>query len=368
VTAVRYRHRPRRNWGCRLHETTVQGIEAVVLENRSLRLTVLTGKGTDLVECLYKPLDLDFVWLTADGIRDPADVAGGAADDVAAFIDHYEGGWQEVFPNGGAPASLQGAALAQHGEVAGLPWDWEIVSDRAEAVALRCTVRARRLPFRLAKTIRLAGDGPVLEIESTSTNESGVTLPAMWGAHVALGRPFLRPGSRIRLPRGLTVLPHPVPIDPLGRRRFPGEPSAWRQPRPASTTGAGPDLAVLPEPGAPSEIVYLTGFAGEGWYEVHEPRAGAAFRLDWDAATWPYLWFWQEYGATTGYPWWGRHYNIGLEPFSSWPTNGLAEAEANGSALRFAPGEQRSTRLRASIVDLRGQGAGPAPSGEAGPR
>jgi hypothetical protein len=79
---------------------------------------------------------------------------------------------------------------------------------------------------------------------------------------------------------------------------------------------------------------------------------GVRFRVEWDAATMPYLWYWQEYGASEGYPWYGRHYNIGLEPFSSYPTNGLAEAVENGSALTFGPREKRHFWLRAGIVEV----------------
>jgi hypothetical protein len=64
----------------------------------------------------------------------------------------------------------------------------------------------------------------------------------------------------------------------------------------------------------------------------------------------PYLWFWQEFGGTVGYPWYGRHWNIGLEPFSSYPTNGLAEAVTNGTALELAPREQRTFSLSAHVV------------------
>jgi hypothetical protein len=38
-------------------------------------------------------------------------------------------------------------------------------------------------------------------------------------------------------------------------------------------------------------------------------------------------------------PWFGKHYNIGLEPFSSYPSSGIAEAVENGSALLFKGGD-----------------------------
>jgi hypothetical protein len=65
----------------------------------------------------------------------------------------------------------------------------------------------------------------------------------------------------------------------------------------------------------------------------------------------PYLWFWQEYGASGFYPWYGRQYNIGLEPFSSFPTNGLKEAVDNGTALTLGARERRRFSLWAEVIE-----------------
>jgi hypothetical protein len=73
--------------------------------------------------------------------------------------------------------------------------------------------------------------------------------------------------------------------------------------------------------------------------------------VEWDATVMPYLWFWQEFGGTIGYPWYGRHYNVGLEPFTSYPTNGLAEAVANGTALELPPRGRRDFWLTATVID-----------------
>src|SRR5690349_22127041 len=80
-------------------------------------------------------------------------------------------------------------------------------------------------------------------------------------------------------------------------------------------------------------------------------QLGRALRVEWDASVMPYVWFWQEFGRPTGYPWYGRHYNVGLEPFTSYPTNGLAEAVANGSALELPPRGQQDFWLTATVVD-----------------
>ncbi|MGW4469796.1 hypothetical protein ACWENQ_09005 [Nonomuraea sp. NPDC004354] len=124
----------------------------------------------------------------------------------------------------------------------------------------------------------------------------------------------------------MTVIPHPSSIDPLGRRAA--------------------ELFVAPPEGAPSEIVYLTGF-DTGWYEV---LAGVGLRVEWDAGAMPYLWLWQEAGATKDWPWWGRAYVVGLEPFSGMPTDGLATAVDNGTAMLLGPGESRTSWVRAEVM------------------
>lgn len=340
------RYRPQRNWGPRVHESSVQGMSSVVLENRFLRVTILVEKGTDVVEFLYKPLDVDLAWLTAGGVRDPRSYLSTSPDPLATFTDYYPGGWQEVFPSGGAPSEQAGATFGQHGEVANLPWDHLITEDSESAVAVTFRVRTQKTPFLIEKTLRLTAGDPVLEIEQQITNESDVTLRAMWGHHLAFGRPFLAPGDRIDLPNGLKVIPHGEPIGPSGRRIRPKE-DRW--PLVTAADGADLDLRLLPAPGSPSELVYLTGFGNEGSYRLRSAQHRLAFGLRWDATVLPYCWFWQEFGAITGYPWYGRHYNVGLEPFSSYPTNGLADAVANDTAMSLAPRERRALWLRAEV-------------------
>lgn len=328
-----------------VYETALAGLPAVTLEDERLRVTVLAGKGTDVVELTDKRRELDLTWRSPTGIRNPAAISAGAgADDVAAFLDTYPGGWQEVLPNGGAPSVYRGATLPQHGEVATVPWTYEVIDEHA----VRFTVTTRRLPLRLLKVLRLRDGG--LEIDEEVANEALVPLEVMWGHHITFGEPFLRPGATIRLPERVMVIPHPAAIHPSGQRRVaPGGPYRW--PVVPGTDLDTVDLSVVPEPGTPSDIVYLTGFEDIGWYEVADPRSGAGLRVEWDATVLPYLWLWQEFGATTDYPWWGRAYVIGLEPFSSYPTDGLAAAVANGTALRLPAGGRRRLRLWARLLE-----------------
>ncbi|MFI6908442.1 DUF4432 family protein [Nonomuraea sp. NPDC050394] len=319
-------------------------MDAVTLENELLRVTVLPGKGGDVVEFLHKPTDTDFVWLSPQGLRPPAAHLQGAADDVAQFIDHYEGGWQEIFPSGGAPSLYRGARLAQHGEVSGLPWECAVVADTPERVSVRLGVRTRRLPYRLERTLTLAAGSAALEVEGRASNDSGLPLHAMWGQHIVYGAPFLKPGHRITLPGGVKVVPHDTAINPAGRRVAPGGP--WDWPLVPGEGGGATDLAVVQAPGSPSDVLYLTGFT-EGWYEI---SGEIGMRVEWDAEVLPYLWMWQELGASVDYPWWGRAYVLGLEPFAGMPTDGLAAAVGNGTAMALGPYESKVLRWRAEVL------------------
>lgn len=339
-------YRPQRNWGARIREMTYLGIRTVILENQHLRIGILAGKGTDIVELNYKPLDLDFVWLTPGGVRNPVTFASTAPDARAIFRDNYPGAWQEIFPSGGNPSSFEGANYNQHGELFNVPWDVAIVEDTEDLVAARFTVRTRKSPFLLEKTIRLPAGEAGFQIQERIVNESPATTNAMWGHHITFGQPFLKPGSRIRLPDGITVVPPTEDVSSGSCGASGAGTFTWPiDPR------SGVDLSVIPDRGTPSGVHYLAGFRNsEAWYELVDPETGIGARIEWDADVMPYLWYWREFGASTGYPWYGRNFNIGLEPFSSMPGSGLAEAVANETALRMQPFQERAFWLTLSIL------------------
>jgi len=88
-----------RNYGCRVSdEYTFRGLRLVVLENEKLRVTVLVDKGTDIYEFL-KPLDVDFLWHSPTVLHQPGLFVPSSPPGKGAFLDYYEGGWQEMLPN-----------------------------------------------------------------------------------------------------------------------------------------------------------------------------------------------------------------------------------------------------------------------------
>lgn len=344
-------YRPQRNYGCRIHDQyTYFGMKTVVLENELVRISILLDKGGDIYEYLYKPLDLDYMWLTERGVQNPSAYKSTSDDPIANFIDYYEGGWQVAFPNGGPTSTYRGAQYGQHGEVAQMPWHMDIAEDTPERIAVRLSVATKKSPYRVVKTLSLEAGSTQLIIEETIHNEGRTGLHYMWGQHIALGKPFLEPGCRIRLPEGVRMVAEEVREKAAPGRVIRGRTYEW--PLAAAPDGTEEDMSILPPPGTPSGIVYLTDFGETGWYEVGNERLGAGLRVEWDATEMPWLWFWQEFGATEGYPWYGRHYNIGLEPFCGMPTFGLAESVRNGTAGFIEADETRHLRISAQPFRL----------------
>lgn len=335
--------------GCRISENIFFGeIPALVIENDLLRLTILEGRGADVVQCLYKPTALDLVWLTQWGIPTTL-VPDDYPANVDSFLNGYPGGWQSIFPNGGAPSSVNGIDFAQHDEVALLSWRHEILHDSEEMCEVRFSVETRKTQFRVSKTFRLRKGETKCVVTEEIENLSDDNQRAMWGFHISFGAPFVDQNTTIRLPNNVTVIPHDAAIASTGRRLDRVENFTW--PIFTKQNGENIDFSALPAQGTESEMLYLHGF-DDGWYQIENWTNNLAMKVSWDLELMPYLWYWQEYGSSQDYPWFGKHYNIGLEPFSSFPTNGLAQAIENGTALTFHPREKKASVIEIEVMKI----------------
>ena len=333
----------RHHYGARVHDYTAQGYRTLALENASVRVEVLADKGSDIVSFLHKPSDTDFMWHRAGGLRAAPLESVPRGTDEFVFVDLYEGGWQECFPNGGQSVVYKGAVLPFHGELLAAPFAVEVLEDTPEVVSVRLSAETMRTPFRLEKTLTLRADRPVLEIDERLSNLADEAMDVMWGHHPAVGPPFLDDSCRIDLPpcRGTTDRSAPWPSSELAFQVPFDWPLAPRQ------DGGRRDLSlVLGMDSRTADWVRFSGFA-EGWYGITSGRRRVGFGLRWDASLFPHLWFWHVFGGMPGYPWYGRNYNFALEPWTSYPDGGLTRAIENGSALRIGPLETIETRILA---------------------
>lgn len=329
-----------RKSGCRVTlDYTYRGMRVAYLENDLVRVGVLVDKGADVFELAYKPRDIDVLWHSPIPLRRP--FAATCASPEGAFHDYFYGGWQEVLPAAGwAEGPYLGAYQGLHGEVSLLPFEARILEDSPDRVTLELEVRLYRSPLHLLRRMSLRDDLAALFIEERLANEAPVEFAIMWGHHPSFGPPFLDETCLVRTKaRGIEVNAfHPSGLwEPGESYEFP---LALNR-----RNGQLEDVTqVLPQSTGSADGICFTGL-DEGWFGVTNERLGLGVGMAWDAGLFRYLWMWQEYGGHDDFPWYGRTYNIALEPFTSWPPAGINTAISNGSARILAPNEVIETDL-----------------------
>lgn len=329
----------RHHFGARLSQSTDDlGYRRLALENEQLRVEILLDKGASIRSFLHKPTDTEFMWHSPLGLRPASETIGGE------FLDGYEGGWQELFPSGGPPSRHpSGGMIPFHGEVATIPWALEIEADGPDEVRVRLTVDTARTSLRLSKALTLRRGSAVLEIDERMTNLSPHAVELMWGHHPAFGAPFLDASCRVDVParRASTRRSDPMPDSRLAA----GSDFDW--PEAPLAAGGTVDLRRIPGSDlAATEWVCLSELEA-GWYALTNTDRRVGFALTFDTAVFPYLWFWQLWGGSPGYPFFGRGYCCALEPWTSWPDAGIEEAIRNGTAITLAGSASIETSLRA---------------------
>ena len=145
-------------------------------ENSEIRVEVLADKGTDIVSFLHKPSDTDFMWHRPGGLRSAPLESTPRGVDEFVFVDAYEGGWQECFPNGGQSVAYKGTQLPFHGELLAAPFGVEVLEDTPEVVSVRLSAETMRTPFRLVFDVFRETRAAVVAIWEETMKGAGVTV------------------------------------------------------------------------------------------------------------------------------------------------------------------------------------------------
>ena len=335
-----------RHWGCRVNDQiTWKGMRALLLQNELIQLVILLDKGSEIIQFLYKPLDVDFIWRAPNTLQDPAHFVPSGGSQATDFFDHWSGGWFEIVPNGGPACEYKGAPLGNFAETINVPWSCRILENTPEQIRVGLSVKTYRTPFLLQKTLTLKSGVPALFIEERLTNQGAEPMDFMWGHHPVIGTPFLDETCRIFAPECNVEVLHAEdgPDHRMGLHQV------GRWPTLMDRDGEPMDLSRVPAPqGRTMDNCYLRDFK-EGWIAVNNPTRKVGFGLAWDPQVFRYAWIWEALGGGQGYPWYGRTYNIGIEPWSSYPCAGLVEAVNRKTALCLNPGESLDVWLTAAV-------------------
>jgi hypothetical protein len=315
---------------------TIRGHRALYLDNGLLRVSVLPGKGADIYEVIHLATGIDCLMKAPRGLQPPGEAP------QAAFLDNYEGGWQELFPSGNAACEINGVQVPFHGEAALTSWHAEVPDE--DAAAVRLTAETRIFPFRLSKTLALMPGAAVLRVTWSVENRGSEALPYSWGQHLVLGAPFLEAGCTLDVP-ATTISTDPEILEPATAVLAAGQLEAW--PYAAGRGGERIDLRSIPGPEVHTHDDAFLGGLSEGRCTVTNPRLDLALSLRWDAAFYRYLALWMPYGGSDAPPLTGI-YGLGVEVFTS--RDNLAGALAAGEARYLRPGEMHETTLELSYA------------------
>jgi len=324
-----------------------EGIEAALMENEHLRVVVLTGKGGDILEFRDKRTDVDVLWHARHNWQSPSSnyVASGPVDE---WMSHYPGGWQINLPLAGWGGEVSDTAYGLHGESALLPWDATVVRNTDEEVVLGLQTELTSYPFYVERELALPADRPMLEIAESITNRGEVELEYIWQQHVALGRPLIGPNARLDVPAETgQVEPSYGTNDAFENARLRGgEQFGW--PHAPARDGGTVDLREFPPYDATlHDQAYATDLS-EGWYAVTNPELDLGFGLQFPVDPFECLWYWQAFGGFEDAPFFGRTYNVGLEPTTAYPAGSIPDAQReNGTMKTLSPGETVSADLSA---------------------
>ena len=338
-----------RTHGCRISDAwTYRGLKTVVLENELLRVSVLADKGADIFELIHKPSDTDFMWRTPWSVRDSSKWVPSTGWGEGVWHDTYIGGWQTIAPTGGPPQQYAGADIGQHTEATLMPWDVQIIEDTPERVSVKFWVRTVRTPFWIEKTITLESGSATLTVEDSVTNQAEEPAEAEWGQHIALGEPFLTANCILDLPAADHFSP-PEAEESGSQRIKPGTTGKW--PNAVGVDGSAVDLRRFPAKSERLADYMVFKNMADGWYAVTNPDRGVGIGVVWPKETFKYLWYWQVFGGGAGYPWYGRNYNIGLEPFTSLSAGVPEPGSSQRTAEIFQPGETRKATVKAVVFE-----------------
>jgi hypothetical protein len=322
----------------------VNGHASCWLEDEHVRIGILPGKGADIFDLAYRssahPEPIQLLMQTPWGLKPPGQ------HPQADFLENYEGGWQELFPNANDGCQYRGQAIPFHGEVALESWKLEVPPPETAESTLRLSVNCPKTPFHLERTMFLPTGESRLVIQEKVTNVGTEPCDFVWGHHLTLGGDFIESGCDLEVPARKFFTPD-VLAEPLTARLEPGQAGDWPY---ARTRKQGTfDLRKIPGPEAHSHDDVILGALERGFYRVINSRLKLAFSLEWDATMFPWLMFWQPYGGADLPPLTGI-YGVGLEPWMSrYP---LAKAVETGQARCLRGGESLQTELIATVQEL----------------
>lgn len=172
----------------KIYQSNYKNIHAVALESSELVTRFLPQYGGKMASLVCKRTGREFFAQDESTQYRVLKYAGN-------YVESECSGFDDMFPTIDSMYFTQfpwkGVEAPDHGEVCGLPWDWEVQQD-----CLYMSVHGVRFPYKLEKWVRFK-DNTMLSIQYKVTNLSSFDMDFIWAAHTMIN---VEEGGEIILP------------------------------------------------------------------------------------------------------------------------------------------------------------------------
>jgi galactose mutarotase-like enzyme len=306
----------------RFRQTRLGSLDAFVLDNSSLRLTVVPELGGKLASLIRNESGREYLLQPADPEHAYRPRTFGDK-----FEDYGPCGFDECLPTVAAclypDEPFAASKLPDHGDVWCLPSSIETFAEK-----IRLTTALRSLPLRFTKEVQLRESTVRLDYEAINLSQS--TVRFLWSAHPLL---TVGPGAEIILPDEVKE----VEVEWSKDERLGKAADRCRWPKATERSGRTFELNRAAPPSAGTADKLFTGRLSEGFCGMFLPSKNESIVLRFDPRAVPYLGLWICQG---GWPE-GRddkQFTVALEPCNGRPDS-LSESIRRNECVMLAANE-----------------------------
>jgi len=288
----------------------MNGIELLTGENDHIKFEIVPASGGKFLSIYNKQLHKEFLWRNKNLVPK---IHQPGADYDANFL----GGIDELLPND-IPETIDNIEYPDHGELWTTSLDYELFEDK---ISVFGKLNLSGLYYK--KTISLAHNAPLINLEYTIRNESNSDRNFLWKLHAALA---IEEGDKL-----ITSASKAKVVDPDYSRFKNMNEFKW-------PIIENEDASIIPPKNSSIDFFYLYDIE-KADMDLLSKRETHLFRYSYDKNVFPYQWYFASYGGFL------NHYTAILEPATAMPMS-VNEAKQLQQCTVLKPGEEINTSVR----------------------
>lgn len=293
-----------------ISKTELNGIDILMIESKSLAVSIVPSLGGKILRLYNKKLSKDFLWTNQNL---PLQKQETGADYDSNFI----GAIDELIPND-ISETIDGIDYPDHGELWTTALQYEQTKD---TIIVHGSLPLSGLYY--SKTLFLDAEAPVLHLQYLIKNETNELRHFLWKLHAAL---TIEAGDKL-----VTDAKWGQVVDPAYSRFADTTPFQW-------PVIENVDAAIVPPKTSAVDFFYLYD-TPKGEMSLVNKNDTALFCYSYDKNVFPYQWYFASYGGFL------NHYTAILEPCTNMPLS-VNEAIQKGQCAVLQPGESLQTSIQ----------------------